>query len=169
LCCPPRPGCGLGRAAHQWLLSQLYLGCCWDVMHMPFCLLLSQHTVFGRFSTIYSDPWLFIADWLMLDLEVKGGARRVKSSWRQSSCLCKVRVCILSPCLWDLPDFPAVPGWEGCELCTGIEGKGWGRAAVERAGIVSGPQDPSMAQRHTSSSLARPLPRTCQLVVHSQL
>lgn len=64
--------------------TRLYLGCSWDFMHLPFAS-SSPNIQFGRFFTIYSDSWLFIADWLVLDLVVKGGARRVKSSWRQSS------------------------------------------------------------------------------------
>lgn len=69
------PGCGPGTAFPRRLLSRLYLGCFWDFMHVPFCLLSQQ--LFGQFFTIYSDSWLFIADWQVFDLGTKGGAGKV--------------------------------------------------------------------------------------------
>lgn len=51
--------------------TSLSLGCCGI-----FCTCLfasSPNTVFGRFFTIYSDAWLFIADWQVFGLGMKVG------------------------------------------------------------------------------------------------
>lgn len=105
---------------------------------LAFFLLPSQHSIWEIF-TIYSDSWLFIADWQVLDLGMKGRTPMVETSWSHGLPDLPRSVNILSACLWDLPGFPAGPAWEGPELCNRTGSKG-----DKRVGILASLQDTGM-------------------------
>lgn len=116
--------------AVPWML----LGLCM----LPFFFLF-PHNIWEIFA-LYSDSWLFIAGWRVLDLEMKGKAGKEEAGWRHGLPDLPELVSILSPCLWDLPGFPGGPGWGSSEL-------------YNRSGCKGelGCKDPSMGQQHTSS------------------
>lgn len=141
------PAAHIGEAVGQELLPPDSSSCPLDAAGTSCTCLFttSSHNSFWEIFTIYSDCWLFIADWKVLGLGVREGLEGRKELGTQHPV----------PRLWSPPGSPAHPGWEHAELCTRTEPKG-DSETPDRTG-----------QQRTASRQPAHLPRACRRLFSS--